>query len=127
MESPQHFVESYIDAWNSHDAPAVAGHLGAHGRYIDVPSQQQLAGETLIEHLVDYFSSDNYRYDIVGDVLFNGNTIAFQYRVVPEHPAAGDPGLGRRRVHRTRGRCRPADKRLLQAAGRGLPALGTGY
>lgn len=91
MGSPQEFVRSYVEAWNNHDAPAVAQHLCAEGRYVDVPNQQQLAGDTLIEHLNDYFSNDHYRYEVIGDVLSNGKTIAFQYRVVPIDPTSGLP------------------------------------
>jgi len=92
--SPQEFVESYLSAWNDQDAPRVAGHLGSDGAYVDVPSQLSLTGESLIEHLVDYFSNDEYRYEIVGDVLSNHNTVAFQYRVVPRDPGSDDPGWG---------------------------------
>jgi len=90
--SPQEFVQSYMDAWNNHDAPAVAGHFCSDGRYVDVPSQQHLTGETLIDHLIDYFSNDHYRYEVIGDVLSNGRTIAFQYRVVPLDPSSGAQG-----------------------------------
>jgi AraC-like DNA-binding protein len=94
LGSPQEFVESYLRAWNDQDAPRVAGHLGSDGAYVDVPSQQSLTGESLIEHLVDYFSNDEYRYEIVGDVLSSGNTVAFQYRVVPRDPTCDDEGWG---------------------------------
>ncbi|MEE4279797.1 MAG: AraC family transcriptional regulator [Halieaceae bacterium] len=94
MGSPQEFVESYLSAWNDQDAPRIAGHLCSDGTYVDVPGQQTLAGESLIEHLVDYFSNDEFRYEIVGDVLSNGKTVAFQYRVVPRDPTSDDPGWG---------------------------------
>jgi AraC-like DNA-binding protein len=94
VSSAQDFVDSYIEAWNKQDAPAVAEHLCSDGLYVDVPGQQQLTGETLIEHLVDYFSNDHYRYEVIGDVLTNGNTIAFQYRVVSLDPSCGDQGWG---------------------------------
>ena len=92
MGSPQEFVESYLEAWNNQDAPAIAGHFCEDGRYVDVPSQQQLTGEALVEHLVDYFSNEDYRYEIIGDVLSDGNTIAFQYKVVPLDPSSGAVG-----------------------------------
>jgi AraC-like DNA-binding protein len=94
VSSAQEFVDSYIEAWNKQDAPAIAEHLGSDGRYVDVPGEQQLTGETLIEHLVDYFSNDCYRYEVVGDVLSNGKTIAFQYRVISLDPAGEDQGWG---------------------------------
>ena len=83
MGSPQEFVDSYLDAWNKQDAAGVAGHLCPDGRYVDIPRERHLTGESLIDHLVEYFSSEDYRYEVIGDVLSNGNTIAFQYRVVP--------------------------------------------
>ncbi len=92
MGSPQEFVESYLDAWNNQDAPAVLGHLCPDGSYVDVPAQQKLTGESLVDHLVEYFSTEDYRYEIIGDVLSNGKTIAFQYRVVPIQGAAEEQG-----------------------------------
>jgi AraC-like DNA-binding protein len=61
---------------------------------VDVPGQKSLTGESLIEHLVEYFSNDEFRYEIVGDILSNGNTVAFQYRVVPRDPTSDAPGWG---------------------------------
>lgn len=92
MGSPQEFVESYLDAWNKQDAEGVAGHLCPDGSYVDVPGQRQLTGESLIDHLVEYFSTEEYRYEIIGDVLANANTIAFQYRVVPVNGSADAQG-----------------------------------
>lgn len=83
MPSAKTFVESYLEAWNNHDAPAIGEHLCDDGGYIDVPRQRQMSRESLIEHLVEYFSDEQYGYEIVGDVLSNGDTVAFQYRVVP--------------------------------------------
>ncbi|MEL7047216.1 MAG: nuclear transport factor 2 family protein, partial [Pseudomonadota bacterium] len=94
MGSPQQFVESYLNAWNAQDATGVAGHLGTDGKYVDGASQEHLTGEALVEHLVDYFSSDEYRYEIVGDVLSNEKTVAFQYRVVPRDPSSKAAGWG---------------------------------
>ena len=41
--------------------------------------QQQISREALFEELVDYFQSDHYFYEVTGDILTNGKTIAFQY------------------------------------------------
>jgi AraC-like DNA-binding protein len=90
----QDFVRSYLDAWNQHDAAGVAQHFRADGLYCDVPRQQQLAGEALIDHLTEYFSDDEYRYELVGDVMFNRDTMAFQYQVLPIHPGSGAEGWG---------------------------------
>ncbi|MEM1187396.1 MAG: helix-turn-helix domain-containing protein [Pseudomonadota bacterium] len=94
MGSPQQFVESYLSAWNAQDASGVAGHLSTDGKYFDGASQEHLAGEALVEHLVEYFSNDEYRYEIVGDVLTNEKTVAFQYRVVPRDPSSNAAGWG---------------------------------
>ena len=45
------FVASYIDAWNHHDAGAVADHLATGGTYCDKPFQRQLAQAELIAYL----------------------------------------------------------------------------
>ncbi|MFT4767944.1 MAG: AraC-like DNA-binding protein [Glaciecola sp.] len=83
MNAQERFVRSYIEAWNDHDPSGVASHLCAGGLYCDIPSQTQLGGKALLSHLVDYFSNDHYRYGILGDVLVNENTMAFQYEVIP--------------------------------------------
>jgi len=77
------FVKSYLDAWNKQDATGVAEHLRSDGSYVDVPTQQNLRGEELVAHLVEYFSNDQYRYELIGEVLAHKDTVAFQYRVVP--------------------------------------------
>lgn len=92
MGSPQQFVSSYLDAWNNKDPKGVAGHLSIDGTYTDVPSQQRLSGKDLIEHLVDYFSNDEFRYELVGEVLSSDTTIAFQYQLVPRDPDSGKVG-----------------------------------
>ena len=92
MGAPQDFVESYIEAWNRHDAERVARHLGSDGLYCDMPRQEELTGDALVAHLIDYFSSDEYRYELIGDVLANADTVAFQYRVVPLDPGSGAQG-----------------------------------
>ena len=92
MGSAQDFVESYLDAWNNHDATGVVGHMVSDGTYLDGPSQQQLTGEAFIKHLIEYFSNDHYRYELIGEVLANNSTIAFQYRAVPTDPNSGAEG-----------------------------------
>ncbi|MFT7286231.1 MAG: AraC-like DNA-binding protein [Halieaceae bacterium] len=92
MGTQQDFVASYLDAWNGRDAERVAGHLCTGGLYCDIPSQQKLAGDALISHLVEYFSNDHYRYELIGEVLVNDNTIAFQYQVYPLNMGSGALG-----------------------------------
>ena len=92
MGAPEDFVRSYLDAWNRHDAESVAEHLCDDGLYCDVPRQERLGGEALVAHLIDYFSNGDYRYELIGDVLTDHRTIAFQYRVVPLDPRSGAQG-----------------------------------
>lgn len=92
MGAPEDFVSSYLDAWNRHDAQRVVGHLCADGLYCDMPRQEQLSGDDLVAHLIDYFSNDRYRYELIGDILADGQTVAFQYRVVPLDTETGEEG-----------------------------------
>lgn len=77
------FVRSYMEAWNQHDPSQVANHLCPGGLYCDMTLQKRLAGTALIDYLADYFDNDNFRYELVGDVLIGANTVAFQYRASP--------------------------------------------
>jgi len=74
------FVESYFDAWNHRDPKGVAGHLAADGIYCDIPRNEQRSHDELIIDLSDFFSNYRHRYELVGEILTNGNTIAFQYQ-----------------------------------------------
>ena len=80
------FVTSYLEAWNERDASSVTEHLCPNGRYIDEVFQQQISREALFEELVDYFQSDHFFYEVTGDILTNGKTIAFQYCAKPMAP-----------------------------------------
>ncbi|MDG1164934.1 MAG: helix-turn-helix domain-containing protein [Porticoccaceae bacterium] len=75
------FVESYIDAWNHSDPKGVAEHLVKNGIYCDIPANQQHSGEALVAILSDFFASGSHRYHLIGDVLSNDLSIAFQYRM----------------------------------------------
>jgi AraC-like DNA-binding protein/ketosteroid isomerase-like protein len=77
------FVESYIDAWNHHDPKGVADHFTADGIYCDVPVHVQRSHDELISFLGDFFTNYRHRYDLIGDILTGGDTIAFQYKVCP--------------------------------------------
>jgi AraC-like DNA-binding protein len=92
MSAAEQFVASYLEAWNRQDPSRVVAHLCEDGLYCDTPSQRQFAGEALIEHLVDYFSNDNYRYALIGDVLTNTDTLAFRYEVLPVDRSRGAQG-----------------------------------
>ena len=75
------FVESYIDAWNHRDPKGVADHLAADGIYCDIPENVQRTHDELITTLNDFFSEHQHRYELIGKILTNGNTIAFQYHI----------------------------------------------
>ena len=77
------FVNSYFDAWNHCDPKAVADHLAADVIYCDIPENVQRSHDELITSLTDFFSHYRHRYELIGEVLANNNTIAFQYRVRP--------------------------------------------
>lgn len=75
------FVESYFDAWNDRDPRGVADHLAADGIYCDIPENLQRSHDELITSLSDVFAHDRYQYELIGDILTNSNTLAFQYRM----------------------------------------------
>ena len=77
------FVQSYFDAWNHSDAQAVAEHLEVNGTYCDIPANVQHAREDLVANLTDFFTLDNHRYQLIGEVLANDRSIAFQYKMSP--------------------------------------------
>jgi AraC-like DNA-binding protein/ketosteroid isomerase-like protein len=85
------FVRSYLDAWNRHDAQAVAEHMAENGTYLDVPDQKNMSREQLLAHLEKLFNQDTNFYELTGEVLQGKNTIAFQYKVHPRgYLDAGD-------------------------------------
>ena len=77
------FVASYIDAWNHSDPEGVADHLADDGLYCDVPENAQRSHDELIIVLRDFFSNYPHHYELIGDILTNKKTIAFQYRMCP--------------------------------------------
>lgn len=84
------FVASYFEAWNHSDPEGVASHLTADGIYTDVPLNIRRNHDELIVMLNDFFASFPHRYEVIGDILSNGNTIAFQYRVCPANATRKD-------------------------------------
>ena len=83
------FVESYLDAWNHRDPKGVADHLTADGIYCDIPDNVQLSHDELITNLKDFFSNFRHRYELIGEILTSGDTIAYQYRMCPTEGAEG--------------------------------------
>ena len=82
------FVESYIDAWNHCDPKGVADHLTNDGIYCDIPVHEQRSHDELITSLREFFASYRHRYELIGDVLSNRDTIAFQYQIIPSENVA---------------------------------------
>ena len=87
------FVKSYIDAWNHSDAKGVAEHLAKNGTYFDIPINEQHSREELVANLTDFFDMEHHHYNLIGEVLANDKTIAFQYKMSPLD-AEGDEWLG---------------------------------
>lgn len=75
------FVASYFDAWNHRDPKGVADHLAADGIYRDIPQKLESSHDELIRSLSDFFAHDHHEYELIGDILTCGESIAFQYRV----------------------------------------------
>jgi AraC-like DNA-binding protein len=78
------FVASYFDAWNHRDPEGVASHLSGNGIYCDVPLHEQHSHDDWIESLAAFFEEHRQRYELIGEILTGRDTIAFQYRVLPE-------------------------------------------
>ena len=77
------FVKSYFDAWNHADPEGVAEHLTPDGVYVDMPENIPRSHDELIVSLSEFFADFPQRYELIGDILSNDKTIAFQYRVTP--------------------------------------------
>ena len=86
------FVKSYFEAWNQHDPQGVADHLAPGGIYRDVRQNARHDHDELLEYLRAFFSRYNHRYELIGDVLANDETIAFQYRMIPSGRASRRTG-----------------------------------
>ena len=87
------FFQSYFDAWNHSDAQAMAEHLEVNGTYCDIPANVQHAREDLVANLTDFFTLDHHRYQLIGEVLANDRSIAFQYKMSPLDNS-GEEGFG---------------------------------
>jgi AraC-like DNA-binding protein len=77
------FVQSYFDAWNHSDPRAVAEHLDKNGTYCDIPANEQHSGDDLVANLTDFFALEHHLYQLIGEVLANDRSIAFQYKMSP--------------------------------------------
>ena len=77
------FVESYFAAWNHRDPVAVADHLAADGVYFDIPERARHTHDGLVTYLCQFFATHRQRYELIGDILSNADTIAVQYEIKP--------------------------------------------
>ena len=80
------FIESYFDAWNHWDARGVADHLADDGVYWNVPENARVDHDQLILELEEFFARGRQRFQLLGDLLTDGNTVAFQYRALASGP-----------------------------------------
>ncbi len=87
---PAEFVARYIDAWNQHDAQAIANTLSATGKYMDLPVHTEMSREELIVHLEEVFQEEIWHYELVGEVCSGGDTVAFQYKAYPRDGSGDD-------------------------------------
>ncbi|MCZ6619485.1 MAG: hypothetical protein O7E57_15290, partial [Gammaproteobacteria bacterium] len=53
------------------------------GIYCDIPENLQHSHDELITRLSDFFCDDRHRYELMGEILTRGDTIAFQYQICP--------------------------------------------
>jgi AraC-like DNA-binding protein/ketosteroid isomerase-like protein len=74
-------VEEYISAWNRCDPAAIVGLMTNDGVYFDVPTNEKLSGEALVQYLTHDFKRRNLRYDLIGEIVIGNSTIAFQYQI----------------------------------------------
>jgi AraC-like DNA-binding protein len=85
-------VRDYISAWNRRDATGIVSLLSRNGFYFDVPTNQKLSGEALVQYLAHDFTQRNLHYDLVGEILIGNCSIAFQYKTYdvdnPDNAAA---------------------------------------
>jgi len=85
-------VRDYISAWNRRDATGIVSLLSRNGFYFDVPTNQKLSGEALVQYLAHDFTQRNLHYDLVGEILIGNYSIAFQYKTYdvdnPDNAAA---------------------------------------
>ncbi len=73
-------VRDYFSAWNRHDPTGIVSMLTQNGFYFDVPTNEKLSGEPLVQYLANDFTQEKLRYDLVGEILIGHHSIAFQYR-----------------------------------------------
>lgn len=88
------FVQSYMEAWNNHDADWVADHFDNDGIYYDVPIQERHPKPELATLLSEFFAHDQNRYELDGEIATGPHSIAFQYKVVAARGTGDDCWFG---------------------------------
>lgn len=74
-------VKDYFSAWNRRDPTGIVNLLTRNGFYFDVPTNEKLSGEALVQYLAHDFKQRNLRYDLIGEIVIGNSTIAFQYQI----------------------------------------------
>jgi AraC-like DNA-binding protein len=74
-------VGNYISAWNRRDPSGIVDLLSPDGFYFDVPVNRKLSGRALLQYLANDFKQRELRYELVGEILIGGSSIAFQYKI----------------------------------------------
>ena len=82
-------VRDYFNAWNRRDPAGIVGLLTQNGFYFDVPTNEKLSGEPLVQYLAHDFTQRKFHYDLVGEILIGKNSIAFQYKTYNDDDPAG--------------------------------------
>jgi steroid delta-isomerase-like uncharacterized protein len=92
------FLDTYLDAWNSHDSAAVAGHMADDAVYEDVALGRVLHGPSEIASFVEEAtrSSSDFRFETVS-LLTVGNDYANEWVMLGtnDREARGVPATGR--------------------------------
>jgi AraC-like DNA-binding protein len=74
-------VKDYFSAWNRRDPTGIVNLLTRNGFYFDVPTNEKLSGQALVQYLAHDFTQRKLHYDLIGEILIGSSTIAFQYQI----------------------------------------------
>ncbi|HEU4693848.1 MAG TPA: nuclear transport factor 2 family protein, partial [Vicinamibacterales bacterium] len=75
------FVRSYFDAWNQMDPQRVVRHMASDAVYWDSVEGVHYSREELLVALIEFFNRYRQHHELIGDILINQDTIAYQYRM----------------------------------------------
>ncbi len=103
------FAESFLAAWNAHDADKVAAMVGS-GHYADPLSKGHQRAETLRDHAQTLFSAfPDLSFELDGPITVGDQAVAARYTLKGTNTGALPGGLGIERVE-------PTGKRILLEA-----------